>query len=165
MPESVRRIDRYSGRWRSLPPLSLTPETRRQLERVMPGTMSYLHRHEWVRHGTCYGASAERYYRDAMALLAELNGSRVRELFDGRIGRRIRIEQIRRAFDESFGRGAGRRVDVRCANDGGRRIILELRLNLAGRVGDGPSLRRMLAAARPLRSRCAGGIVDPVGLQ
>lgn len=165
VPYNIRRIDGRSGSWRSLPPLRLTPETRRQLDRAMPGTMSYLHRHEWVRHGTCYGAPAERYYRDSLSLLAELNRSSVRTLFDGSIGRRVRIEQIRRAFDESFGRGAGRRVDIRCVNDGGRRIVLELRLNLAGRVGPGPSLGRMLRAARPLRSRCAGGIVDPVGLQ
>ena len=55
----------------------------------MPGTRSALHRHEWLKHGTCYGDTAEEYFADALQLMAELNASPVRALLAARIGGRV----------------------------------------------------------------------------
>jgi ribonuclease T2 len=54
-------IDRDKrGNWQELPNVDLAAETWARLSVVMPGTQSFLERHEWIRHGTCYaGGDAE----------------------------------------------------------------------------------------------------------
>lgn len=96
-------------RWRDLSALSLSQEMRKALWRIMPGSQSFLHRHEWIKHGTCYSAQPERYYRDSVRLMEAINASAVRDLIAGNIGRRLTNRQIRDVFDKVFGRG-GRRA-------------------------------------------------------
>ena len=163
----VRRA-RKGGSWSRLPGIGLDETLREPLLRVMPGALSYLHRHEWWKHGTCYAKDATSYYRDAIALMAALNRSQVRHLFAERVGREVTTRDIRAAFDTAFGPGAGRRVKVRCRRDGDRQLIVELQIGLQGNIpreaarGD---LRRLIRASRPVRPDCPGGIVDPVGFQ
>ena len=173
-PRTVR-----AGRsgWRNLPRLGLDRDVERRLAVAMPGVRSYLHRHEWFKHGTCYGPTPDGYFRDALALLDEVNASPVRALFARNIGRRLETAAIRDAFDRAFGPGAGRRVRVQCRRDGNRQVIVELLLHLQGTIGtktgqagrrtNGPTngLGGLLRAARPVRADCPGGIVDAVGLQ
>src|SRR5690606_18904502 len=97
-------------------------------------TQSGLERHEWTRHGSCYGTDAEEYYADALDLLLALNTSGVAELFAGNIGRKITLQQVREAFDTTFGPGAGERVSMECAPDGNRTIITELTIGLTGTI-------------------------------
>ncbi len=160
--QDLARDDR-AGRWDALPDPSLDAATRAELRRVMPGTQSRLERHEWIKHGTCYGAPAEAYFAESLALMRALNGSPVRDLFAGRIGRTVTRSEIRAAFDTAFGAGAGARVEVTCTREGDPPMILELRLHLRGTVGPGPDLGRLLTAAEPARGGCAGGRVDRVG--
>lgn len=153
------------GKWEMLPPLALDETLRRELDTVMPGTASFLHRHEWTKHGTCYGEAPDAYFRDSLALMRALNASPVRDLFADAIGRDLRTAAIRAAFDGAFGAGAGRRVSVSCKTDGGRRLIVELRLALSGRPGEAAGLGDLIAAASETGRGCGGGLVDPVGLQ
>lgn len=164
--EALRQRDR-SGKWASLPALELQKSTRTEMNRAMPGAASHLHRHEWVKHGTCYhGKTAEEYIADSLLVLRTLNGSAVRTLFANNIGATISGAQIRAAFDEAFGAGAGDRVRVSCKQDGRRRIITELTIGLSGDIAPGASLAELIRAARPTKNRgCPSGIVDPVGLQ
>ncbi len=159
-----KRADK-AGRWAALPALDLEAATRAALERVMPGTRSFLHRHEWLKHGTCYASSAERYLRDSLSLMVQLNGSGVRAFFAERIGQRITADQIRARFAAAFGPGAGRRVKLVCKSDGGRRLIVELRINLEGPVTPARDLAILIAAAPTTPPGCEAGLVDPVGLQ
>ena len=152
-------------RWSRLPAVPLSAETRRALDRAMPGTQSNLQRHQWMKHGTCYAAEPEIYFRHALMLLAELNGSEVQRLFAESIGERITAEEVRRRFDAAFGPAAGDRVVVRCRDDGGRRLITELQIHLRGPLDDASSLGERMAAAGARGAGCRGGIVDPVGLQ
>ncbi len=152
-------------RWRDLPPLGLSQDMRKALWRIMPGSRSFLHRHEWVKHGTCFSATAERYYQDSVRLMDAINASAVRDLFSRNIGRRLTNRQIRNAFDKAFGRGAGKRVRVSCKRDGRRELIVEITLGLSGEIGDTPDLSRLIAASAPTRSGCPSGIVDPAGFQ
>lgn len=101
-------------RWRELPELGLSLEMHKALWRIMPGSQSFLHRHEWIKHGTCYSAQPERYYRDSVRLMEAINASAVRDLFATNIGRRLTNRQIRNAFDTAFGRWAGERVRISC---------------------------------------------------
>jgi ribonuclease T2 len=157
--------DDKAGRWEELPPVTLEPVTAEELGKVMPGTQSHLERHEWTKHGTCYAATAEEYFADSLALMRALNGSAVQELFASRVGQFLSFEDIRKAFDQSFGKGAGDRVRMQCARDNGRLIISELTIGLTGDITPQSSFADLLAAAQPTKTECPGGIVDAAGQQ
>lgn len=152
-----------AGRWDQLPEVTLEPATRDELSKVMPGTQSLLERHEWTRHGTCYGTSQDEYFGDALALMRQLNGSAVQQLFQSHIGQFLSFDDIRKAFDQSFGEGAGRRVRMQCARDNGKLVISELTIGLTGEITPQSSLSDLIANAQPTKSECPGGIVDTVG--
>jgi ribonuclease T2 len=152
------------GDWRALPPVEIGDALGNRLAEVMPGTKSALERHEWLRHGTCFGTGQRPYFARAVALMDALNASPVRDLFAANVGRTISLVQIRGAFDRAFGKGSGSRVTVDCAEDGRRRLIAELQISL--RQNDpADDLPAMLRAATPASGGCPSGIVDPVGLQ
>lgn len=161
----TRRRNDEAGRWSQLPPVELDAPARAALDQAMPGTRSQLERHEWTKHGTCYGENAERYFGTSILLLASLNASEVQTLFAANVGRELSAERIRAAFDSAFGPGAGDRVKIACVEDGDRRIISEITLGLYGTPGDTPNLGQLLLTARPTSPGCEGGIVDAVGLQ
>lgn len=162
---SAEEAEVRSRRWSRLPALPLSAETRRALDRAMPGTQSNLQRHQWMKHGTCYGAEPETYFRHALMLLAELNGSAVRDVFVARIGERVTAEEVRRSFEVAFGQAASERVVVRCRRDGERRLITELQLHLRGPLDDESRLGERMAATEARGAGCGSGIVDPVGFQ
>ena len=153
-------------RWEDLPAPQLEPATRTALEKAMPGTASFLDRHEWIEHGTCFfEKSADAYFRRSVALIGEINASPVQKLFADNIGKEIDTGEIRSAFDQGFGAGAGERVRFACKRAGNRRIIVEMTIGLRGEVKDGAKLTDLIAAASPTDQGCKSGIVDPVGLQ
>lgn len=152
-------------RWRQLPGLGLSQEMRERLYEKMPGVRSFLHRHEWVKHGTCYGDDPEGYFADSLALMKAINTSAVRELFARSIGKTLTVRQIRSAFDRAFGEGTGDWLLVQCKRDGRRELIVELRLQLEGIVGEAPDVGALVAGAPRVRGGCQQGVVDRVGLQ
>jgi len=151
--------------WSRLPDVRLSPDLRAELDMVMPGAASYLDRHEWASHGTCYGKPQEGYFADALALMSALNDSPVAALFAGNVGRELDIDEIRAAFDAAFGPGAGERVAMVCPRTGNRRLIGELQIALTGRISGPDSFTNLITAAQPLPSECDIGEVDPVGIE
>jgi ribonuclease T2 len=154
--------------WGDLPPVDLDANTRAELDQVMPGTASKLERHEWIKHGTCYGKSQQEYFAEALNLMRAVNASPVRELFTKNVGKQLTSDQIRSAFDSAFGNGAGARVRVSCLVDpsSGRRLIGELTLGLTGPIGPDSSLGNlMLASAPTTKAGCPKGSVDAAGFQ
>jgi ribonuclease T2 len=164
VPAAQVRDDK-SGYWEDLPPVILGADIRSALDRVMPGTRSQLERHEWTKHGTCYGTTQEQYFTDAVALMGALNGSGVANLFAANIGRQLSQRQIRSAFDAAFGSGIGQRVSMDCERDGDRFLISELTISLVGPITADADLASLAAAARPTDGGCTIGTVDPAGLQ
>ncbi|MBN9323798.1 MAG: ribonuclease [Devosia sp.] len=154
-----------ANRWSDLPRIDVSDTTWRDLQRVMPGVEGNLDRHEWALHGSCAGASAETFFRRAIALIEEVNASEVRELLARNIGRHVSRNQLRSAFDASFGDGAGRKVRLDCETDGDREIISELRINLSGDAMGATRFRDLIHAARNAGAGCTGGTVDRVGDQ
>lgn len=153
-------------RWNELNPLELTPETRASLDVVMPGTMSGLHRHEWVKHGSCYGdGSAEKYFRDSLALIDALNASGVQDLFETNIGQDIATAAISAAFSAGFGLEAGERVKFMCKQDQARNLITEMQLQLRGTISENPDLGELLSAGSRVGRGCSVGVIDPAGFQ
>ena len=154
-----QRTDDEAGRWSDLPPLELTDETRADLDVVMPGTQSDLQRHEWIKHGTCYSDTAEEYYVESLQLMNQLNAGPVRVLFAARIGESVTADELRAAFDQAFGAGAGDRVEIACS--GG--LITELRIHLDGAITATTRFAELIAAADPVGAGCTGGRIDPAG--
>lgn len=163
IPASERATDERR-RWEALPWLNLKAETRRQLDMAMPGTASGLERHEWVRHGSCFGSDAETYFRTALALLEQVNQSQLRETLAVRVGETVTASQLKNAFEQSFGPGAGRALGLRCSRDGTRKLISEIRIKLGHPVTDSTRLKDALDLSSPASSNCNAGVVDRVGL-
>jgi ribonuclease T2 len=154
-----KTIDRH-GHWHLLPEVVLTDPTFENLLMTMPGVASNLHRHEWIKHGTCYSDSPETYFRDSLALIGQLNDSKVRDFLAENIGRTITSEDIRRSFEESFGEGAGSKVNVRCNS---KQMITELWIHLQGSIDETVSLGELLKHAPATSVDCPSGVVDSAG--
>jgi ribonuclease T2 len=148
-----------AGRWSDLPPLDLTDQTRADLDVVMPGTQSDLQRHEWLKHGTCYSDTAEEYYVESLQLMNQLNASPVRVLFAARIGELVTADELRAAFDQAFGAGAGDRVQIACSSG----LITELRIHLKGTITNTTRFPDLIAAADPVGAGCRSGRIDAAG--
>ncbi|MGB0846147.1 MAG: ribonuclease T2 family protein [Thiolinea sp.] len=156
---TLKSIDRR-GEWHLLPALELSKTLRKTLNKIMPGTASNLQRHEWYKHGTCYSPDPETYYRDSIHLMQQLNESAVTRLFASNIGKTLSMRQIRHAFEQDFGKGMGKKVDIRCH----RKLIGELWINLSGPIDKNTTLADLLKNAPDVnKPGCKGGLVDPVG--
>ncbi len=162
--EAEKKKDK-KRRWKRLAGLELSTTLQQRLQRIMPGTSSFLHRHEWVKHGSCYARKPETYFADSLALMDAINGSKVQQLFSSSIGRRLSNQEIRRSFDEAFGQGVGSRVRVACKRDGERTLITEITLGLTGTITSIPDIRSLALASPTTKPGCPAGLVDPVGLQ
>lgn len=164
LPAAVRAASE-GGRWKEIPPVDLSLSTRADLETMMPGSKSQLERHEWAKHGSCYPADAETYFADSLRLLKAVNASPVGDLLMRSVGRRVTAADIRAAFDQGFGAGAGNRVRVACKDDGNRRLIAEITIGLKGDIPGGTSISDLILAAEPVEPGCPAGLLDPVGPQ
>jgi len=147
--------DKYK-QWNKLPEPKLSGSTKAKLRGVMPGIDSNLHRHEWIKHGTCYGTDAEMYFKDAITLTNKVRNSDVARFFQKNVGKRITIQRLREVFEKSFGKGTGSRVELRC----NRGLITEIWLHLGSKRDD---LSSMLRNGKKIYSRCQRGTVDRVG--
>jgi len=145
--------------WSSLPEPDLSDATKKRLSAVMPGTQSGLERHEWIEHGTCFGATADSYFNRAAELVEQINASGVRELFAQNVGKSLSSDAIQAAFDQSFGAGAGARVTVSCQGHGSQRTIGELMISLAGNVAGSAPIGDLILAAQPSQTGCPAGLV------
>jgi ribonuclease T2 len=161
------QVDADAGhRWEELPKVELSAETRKGLDEVMPGTQSFLERHEWTKHGTCYASgSAEPYFKDALRIMTAINQSPMQAFVAANVGKTIQSSELRVKFDEAFGPGAGDRLRVACKPDGGRQLIVEITLGLGGDIPAGIPVKELIAGSRPTDPGCPSGIIDPVGLQ
>jgi len=155
-PKEVAR-DKHK-QWNRLPDLGLSSETKKALLEVMPGMRSNLHKHEWFKHGSCYGGDADTYYKDAIALVHQVNDSKVGNFFQNNIGKTVTLKQIRHLFDSSFGVGSGKRVEMKCRNS----LMIELWLHLGSGNND---LATLLKSGKTTRSRCQKGRIDKAGFR
>lgn len=143
-------------KWHTLANLGLSHSTKKALSAVMPGLRSNLHKHEWIKHGTCYGTDANTYYSDAIGLVNQVNDSALGEFFAQNIGKKITLKQVQRIADKSFGKGAGNRIALQCR--GG--LVTELWLHLGSGSDE---LATLLQRGKSARSRCKGGRIDKAG--
>jgi len=148
-----------AGHWDALPAVDLTDATRAHLSEAMPGTQSLLERHEWLKHGTCTGATADAYFGRALTFLDAVNASPIRMLVAGNVGRDVSLNDLRSAFDQAFGKGAGQRIRLSCPRQNGERLITEITVGLEGDVMGSADLPTLIAAASPTNGGCDRGTV------
>ncbi|MFF0950528.1 ribonuclease [Rhizobium leguminosarum] len=155
------------GDWNKLPEVTLAAETKTALAKAMPGTQSGLERHEWVKHGTCTKMSADDYFGVGVHLVSALNASAVRDLFAANIGKPVKADAIKAAFDKSFGPGAGDRVKMSCRRAGNVRMISELTIGLSEAAGAASAkttgLADLIQGAGKTSFGCDEGVVDAAG--
>ncbi len=157
--DDLAALDRQ-GRWDQLPEPAMTPATRARLAAVMPGVQSLLERHEWIKHGTCFGATADAYFNRAADLVEQVNGSKLGALLAADAGKTVTSADLLAAFDQSFGAGAGAAVVIKCQSGGGGSEISEIDISLTGDVTGTSPLGRLLHAQA--KSSCASGrLVQP----
>lgn len=149
-------VDR-NKRWHLLAPVKLSQKTATELAFVMPAVASNLHRHEWIKHGTCYGSNAEDYYSDSISLTKQINDSIVGKLFNRGVGKKVSLKQVRQHFDKAFGKGAGNKVDMRCDKKG---RVSELWINLKGEIEDDTTIASLLKKSIRAGSSCRIGVID-----
>jgi len=130
-----------------------------KLIEVMPAAKSGLHKHEWKKHGTCYGKKADRYFEDSISLVEKINNSEVQKLFAKNIGKSLSKKSIMLAFDKSFGKGSGRKVKMMCHKG----LISELQINLSGEITPNSDISKLLKSAKNAKGGCRKGKVDKVG--
>ena len=155
VPQRYITMDKYRH-WNKLPDLDLTEETKTKLAKIMPGVHSSLHKHEWIKHGTCYGTNAETYFKESIALTEQFYDSEVSRFFERNVGKKVTLKQIRILFDKSFGEGSGKKVELQCKNG----LITELWLHLG--IGS-HNLATLLQNGKQIRSRCDRGRIDRAG--
>jgi len=153
VPKKTVSKDKFH-QWRTLPNIDTDPETLTLMDRYLPGYASYLHKHEWIKHGTCYGTTAERYFHDGLTLAKEVDDSAVGTLLKNNIGKRVTLGTIRHAFDQAFGMGAGQRVEMKCKQG----LLTELWISLRGQ---GDHITPLIANAPKRKSRCRQAKIDP----
>ncbi len=133
----------------------------KELLEIMPAAKSGLQNHEWKKHGTCYGKSADEYFEDSIALVKQINNSAVRDLFAKNIGKTLSKKSIMMAFDKAYGKGSGRKVKMMCKKG----LITELQINLNGMINPKTPLEKLLKKARNAKGGCNSGKVDAVGFK
>ncbi len=153
VPARLKMLDK-KGAWKKIP-LKIPPSLEELLLRYMPGTISGLHKHEWIKHGSCYSSSPEVYFLDSIALVEQLNKTPIRDFFVEHRGKRIQTYKIRRLFDKVYFKGAGKRVKFVC-KDG---YLTQMYIRLKGYLSPQTPLEQLLRHARPTRRGCARGII------
>ncbi len=157
------------GRWRDIAIDRLDEPLWRRLQAAMPGTRSNLHRHEWIKHGSCMRRTdANAYFRISLDLLDAVNASQLSALFANKIGQRLTGEAIRAAFEADFGAGTGNRLRISCEDDGNRRVISEITIGLKGALSgalDRDQVAALISASPKTDPGCPGGIIDRAGEQ
>ena len=166
VPKALINLDK-ARRWSELPEVPLEADTREALEVAMPGTASFLERHEWIKHGTCHlgAGGADEYYRDTLLITDAINDSAIGAFFAEHVGAEVSTRDIRDRFDDVFGDGAGQRVQFQCSGDSGRTLIQELKIHMRGIIGEDTEPADLLLAGDPVSLGCAAGVIDPAGLQ
>ncbi len=152
VPKKTVSRDKFH-QWKTLPNIDTEPGTLELMDRYLPGYVSYLHKHEWIKHGTCYGTTADVYFHDGLTMAKEVDNSAVGQLLKNAIGKRVTLRAIRHAFDQVFGPGAGERVEMKCRQG----LLTELWINLRGQ---GDQLKPLIANAPKRRGRCREARVD-----
>ena len=151
--EDTRALDTPKS-WCQLPEPEMSGKTRAHLAQTMPGALSCLDRHEWIKHGTCAGIGAERYFGETLRLAAAVQETPFAEAISANVGRRVTPQQLIQAFEASFGAGAAKALTLVCSDRGD---LTEIRIALQADALEGElDGRDLYLDGQAPESRCPG---------
>ncbi|MDY0870913.1 ribonuclease T2 family protein [Dongia rigui] len=140
--------------WAKLPPVKLSADLGRRLAVVMPGVVSRLERHQWVKHGSCSGLGAERYFAAAVTLSETVRASRFAATLQAQAGKESSRRDLLQAFAAEFGKGSERALQLLCRKDAGYATLTEIRLRLTATAVEEPLSRASFDMARVAKGSC-----------
>jgi ribonuclease T2 len=140
--------------WRKLPPVELGKDLQERLTDIMPGVQSQLERHQWIKHGTCSGLGAGRYFAAAVSLAEDAAQSGFAAFIAKRSGKLLARRDVLQAFAAEFGTGSDRALQLICRRDGSGASLSEIRLRLKVDRIEAPLARQSLDTAKPAKGNC-----------
>ena len=154
-----------AGDWCALPTTGADQATQSELAQVMPGSMSCLERHEWIKHGTCTGLGGDAYFDASVYLVREMQATQLSGVLRAHIGREVSRRDLLEAFEQDFGAGAAAALEIICRPENQRAYLTEIRLALRRDAVDKPLSANTLFLDGPApHGGCPARIfVDPAG--
>jgi len=154
-PESrPRAVALDKGDWRKLPAVALPSALQLRLAVIMPGTASSLERHQWIKHGTCSGLSAQRYFAAAVALTEAVAETELGSYISARAGEEVIRSDVLAALAAEFGKSSTRALQLMCRKVKGAAVLSEIRLRLRADAVEAPLSSRSLDTARKMKGNC-----------
>ena len=98
------------------------------LVKFMPGAKFGLAKHEWKKHGVCFGTDAKTYFITAIKLDQQFNETNIQQFFAMHMGHSVTLARMRWLFGQLFGKKNARKVQMVC-KDG---FVTEIRIPLKG---------------------------------
>ena len=136
--------------------LKLSPIMWKVLEKYMPAAKYGLARHEWRKHGSCFGTDATTYFLTAIKLTQQFNETMFVDFFDTHLGSYVSLKRIRYVLGSVFGKKNIRKIQILCHKG----YISEIRIHLKGNPIK-KELFELIDNAKPLIGvkQCQGGII------
>jgi len=119
-----------AGDWCDLPDLPLSAAVTQELNVFMPGAESCLDHHEWYKHGSCAGMSADAYFALSNSLVASFAQTDFNMYIANQIGREVSRNDLLNRFEEEFGPDSDDFLSLRCHEVDGKSLLSEIRLTL-----------------------------------
>lgn len=131
--KQTRQLDK-SRRWCSLG----AAYSDKELITKMPGTLSCLQMHEWIKHGSCTEMPIEKYYALSLDLLDSFNQTKLAKVVRENIGTEVSKESLLSAWEQEFPEGK-KSLRLVCKKMAGRSYLTEVRValkkNAANKLG------------------------------
>ncbi|MBN1876626.1 MAG: hypothetical protein JXA33_20540 [Anaerolineae bacterium] len=127
--KAVIRQDQASD-WCALPQLSLSETVWTELTTFMPGTASCLQNHEWYKHGTCTGMSAEAYFALSNHLTELFSQTAFDDYVANQAGSTVNRNELLDLFAREFGSEARNYLSLRCSKVEGVSLLTEIQVIL-----------------------------------
>jgi ribonuclease T2 len=116
--------------WCELPDLPLSAAVESDLNIFMPGAESCLDHHEWYKHGTCAGMSADTYFALSNGLVSSFAQTAFNQYVASQIGNEVSRNDLLNRFEDEFGAGSDDYLSLRCNEVNGTSLLSEIRLAL-----------------------------------
>jgi ribonuclease T2 len=129
VPQDQIRLDQ-AGHWCELPALWLSTDLAQKLTELMPGSQSRLQNHEWYKHGTCAGISAEAYYDLSSRLVQSFAQTEFNRYIAANVGQTVDRRAVLDQFAAEFGPGTEAYLSLRCERMAGLEILTEIQITL-----------------------------------
>ncbi|PJE80754.1 Ribonuclease I [invertebrate metagenome] len=140
------QIAKPFGHYTTLP---LDQELSKKLSSNMPGTQSYLDRHEWHKHGSCSGMDVKTYYTKSVNYFQWFSDSPVAKQLKSHKGKIVSSKQVKQWINQW---SASQSISLHCIKQNNKTVLKEIRLYLKKELPVSPNSQSFFQYAK--RSNC-----------